>query len=342
MFCVKCGKEGKTYDSLCSECYLKSNRFTNCPEVSDLIYCAHCKDFQIGKGWVHYDSEEEAVKEFAIGNIMLRQDATLDAVECSAERLDEKHYLVKILVYLLYDDLEVVEDCTTTVRVRRNVCDRCNKIQGSYFESIVQVRPSARHFSDKEEEEILSRVMKYTEGVSKNNRDAFISKVVEVHGGYDFYVSTLAFGKMIARDLISTYGAESKESSSIQGQKDGRNIYRVTYLVRLPPYRIRDIIEINGKLYIVSSTGPQTAKLRNIKNHEPKTVSNVDLREVKVVGTKDDFMDAVVLTETDREFQIMHPTSYKTVEIKKPRNFQRTGDTIKIFSYEGELYFIGN
>lgn len=60
------------------------------------------------------------------------------------------------------------------------------------------------------------------------------------------------------------------------------------------------------------------------------------------MGTKEDFMDAVVLTETDREFQIMHPVTYKTVEIKKPRNFKRTGETIKVFSYEGELYFIGN
>ncbi|WP_400259923.1 60S ribosomal export protein NMD3 [Candidatus Methanomassiliicoccus intestinalis] len=342
MFCVKCGKEGKTYESLCSECYLKSNRFTTCPEVSDLVFCAHCGEFQIGKNWEHFDSEEEAVKEYAIGNIMLRQDATLDAIECSAEHLDDKHYLVKILAYLFYEDLEVVEECTTTIRMRRNVCDRCNKIQGSYFESIVQIRPTSRRFSNEEQEEILSRVMKYAEGVAKNNRDAFISKVLEVHGGYDLYVSTLAFGKMIARDLISTYGAESKESSSIQGQKDGRNIYRVTYLVRLPSYRIRDIVEIKDKLYIITSTGPQTAKMRNIKNNESKTMMNVDLRDVRVVGTKEDFMDAVVLTETDREFQIMHPVTYKTVEIKKPRNFKRTGETIKVFSYEGELYFIGN
>lgn len=342
MFCVKCGKEGKTYESLCSECYLKSNRFTTCPEVYDLIFCAHCGEYQVDKTWVQFSSEEEAVKEFAIGNVMLRQDATLDAVECSATRLDDKHYSVDILAYLLHEDLEVVEKCSTTIRMRRGVCDRCNKIQGSYFESIVQVRPSARRFSKKEQGEILSRVMRYVEGVSKNNRDAFVSKVVEVHGGFDLYVSTLAFGKMIARDLISTYGAESKESSSLQGQKDGKNIYRVTYLVRLPPYHIRDIIELNKKLYIVASTGPQTAKLRNIKNNESKTVVNADLRDVKVVGTKEDFMDAVVLTETDREFQIMHPLSYETVEIRKPRNFQRTGDTIKVFSYEGELYFIGN
>ena len=99
---------------------------------------------------------------------------------------------------------------------------------------------------------------------------------------------------------------------------------------------------INGRLYMVHSTGPQSAKLRDLKSNELLTAVNQDLREVKVVGTSKDVLDAVVLTETDREYQIMHPVTFKTVEIKHPRDFERTGDTVKVFPYEGELYFIGN
>lgn len=342
MFCVKCGREGRTYSALCPECFLQSNRFTTVPEFLDLNVCAHCADYLMGKRWKHYDDEVEAVRDYAVENIELRPDGRVSSLEVEAERMDEKHYRVRMIATLRHDDLEVVEEMDTTVRVRRNVCPKCNKIQGNYFESIVQIRPSGKRFSDEEREAVLQRAVGFVEAAAKDSRDAFLAKVTEEHGGYDLYVSTVSLGKMLSRDLVSTYGAEYKESSSLQGQKDGHDIYRVTYLVRLPPYRVRDILLINGRLYMVHSTGPQSAKLRDLRSNEFLTVPNHELREVTVAGTKNDVLDAVVLTESDREYQIMHPVTFRTVEIRKPRNFERTGETIKVFPYEGELYFIGN
>jgi len=342
MFCVKCGREGKTYSALCPECFLQSNRFTTVPEFLDLNICAHCDDYLMGKKWKHYDAQEDAVRDYAADNIVLRQDARIAELEMAVEKMDVKNYRVRMVAHLLYEDLEVAEELETTVRIRRNVCPKCNKIQGNYFESIVQIRPSGKRFSDEEREMVLNRALSFVEGLSKDSRDAFVAKVTQTHNGYDIYASTIAVGKMLARDLVSTYGAEYKESSSLQGQKDGHDIYRVTYLVRLPPYRVRDILLINGRLYMVHSTGPQSAKLRDLKSNELLTAVNQDLREVRVVGTSKDVLDAVVLTETDREYQLMHPVTYKTVEIKHPRGFERRGDTVKVFPYEGELYFIGN
>jgi nonsense-mediated mRNA decay protein 3 len=342
MFCVKCGREGRTYSALCAECFLQSNRFTGVPEFLDLNICAHCDDYLMGKRWKHYDDEVEAVKDYTAESIERRPDARVSALEVEAERMDAKHYRVHVVATLLHDDLEIVEELDTTVRVHRNVCPKCNKIQGNYFESIVQIRPSGRRFSDEERETVLNRALAHVESAAKDSRDAFLAKVTEEHGGYDLYVSTVSLGKMLSRNLVSTYGAEYKESSSLQGQKDGHDVYRVTYLVRLPPYRVRDILLIHGRLYLVHSTGPQSAKLRDLKSNEFLTVANQELRDANVIGTKGDVMDAVVLTETDREYQIMHPVTYKTVEIKRPRNFERIGETVKVFPYEGELYFIGN
>jgi nonsense-mediated mRNA decay protein 3 len=342
MFCVKCGKEGPTYGSLCPECFQQNNRFTSIPEYLDLNICAHCDDYLMGKRWKHYDDQEEAVKDYAAENLAVRNDMQIVDLEIGAEKLDAKNYQVKMVAHMQREDLEVAEEAETTVRVRRNVCPKCNKIQGNYFESIVQIRPSEKRFSDEEREKVLNRALAFVDTEAKESREAFVAKVTQTHGGFDLYLSTNALGKALSRDLISTYGAEYKESSTLQGQKDGHDIYRVTYLVRLPPYRVRDIVQINGRLYIVHSTGPQSAKLRDLKSNEMFVVSNNDLREVNVVGTKNDILDAVVLTETDREFQVMHPVTYKTVEIKHPREFERTGDTVKVFPYEGELYFIGN
>ena len=78
MFCVKCGKEGPTYGSLCPECYQLTNRFTTIPEYLDLNICAHCDDYLMGKKWKHYDDQEEAVKDFAADNLAVRNDVHLE------------------------------------------------------------------------------------------------------------------------------------------------------------------------------------------------------------------------------------------------------------------------
>jgi nonsense-mediated mRNA decay protein 3 len=48
----------------------------------------------------------------------------------------------------------------------------------------------------------------------------------------------------------------------------------------------------------------------------------------------------VVLTETDRELQIMHPSSFKAVELRKPQRYKTKGETVKVFQHEEELYLL--
>jgi nonsense-mediated mRNA decay protein 3 len=342
MFCVKCGREGQTYQSLCPQCFLESNKFASLPERVDLIICAHGDEYLINKKWREYEHVENAAHDFVADQIVIREDVKVDDMDIQVRATDPKNFQVHVLLHLHYEGLAITEELDTLVRIRRSVCPKCNKIAGNYFESIVQIRPTGRRFSEEEREEALHRATHFVEGEAKESREAFIAKVTQEHNGYDIYISTIGLGKSISRDLVSTYGAEYKESASLQGQKDGRDIYRVTYLVRLPPYRVRDILLINDRLYLVHSTGPQSAKLRDLKSNENLVVQNSELRDVRVAGTRDEVVDAVILAESDRELQIMHPVTYKTVEIKKPQNFKPKGETVKVFPYENELYLIGN
>ena len=97
MFCVKCGREGKTYSALCPECFLQSNRFTTVPEFLDLNICAHCDDYLMGKKWKHYDAQEDAVRDYAADNIVLRQDARIAELEMAVEKMDVKNYRVRMV-----------------------------------------------------------------------------------------------------------------------------------------------------------------------------------------------------------------------------------------------------
>ncbi len=268
MFCVKCGKEGRTYKSLCASCFLQSNRFTQLPDFLELVVCTHCSQYLLSKRWTELPSIEIAVKELVAQELLMRKDADLKNLRIDMRSSDPKSYLVHIFADIMYEDLEVTEEADSTVFLRRSVCPKCNKIYGNYFESIVQIRPTGKRFSDEEKEEVLGRAMAFVKNAAKDSNDAFIAKVTQEHNGFDLYISTNSLGKALSRDLISTYGAEYKESSSLQGQKDGHDIYRVTFLVRLPPYRLRDIVQYNGRPHLVFSMGPQSAKLRDLKSNE--------------------------------------------------------------------------
>jgi NMD protein affecting ribosome stability and mRNA decay len=64
------------------------------------------------------------------------------------------------------------------------------------------------------------------------------------------------------------------------------------------------------------------------------------LYEVRVIAHKDEILDAVVLSETAKELQIMHPMNFSTIEVRKPQGFKHDGDTVKVIIYEEETYLV--
>ena len=137
------------------------------------------------KRWVKYDDESDAVCDHVSGNLQLREDGAIKDIEIGVESIDRKSYQVHVSALVRYEDLEIPEESGTLVRIKRNVCPKCNKIMGNYFESIVQIRPSNRRFSDEEREDVLRRATEYVEGIGKHSKEAFIAKVTQTHGGYD-------------------------------------------------------------------------------------------------------------------------------------------------------------
>src|SRR3989442_16036147 len=77
---------------------------------------------------------------------------------------------------------------------------------------------------------------------------AFVSRIEEVHGGLDFYVSTNALGKSLARELSESFGGDVSSSPKLFGQKPGRDVCRVTSLVRLGPVPISGVVRYKGSL----------------------------------------------------------------------------------------------
>jgi len=123
-------------------------------------------------------------------------------------------------------------------------------------------------------------------------------------------------------------------------QKEGRDVYRVTYLVRMPAYRFGDVIMFRKKMYLVGPMRTSGSRLTLMKTGETINYSHIDLQDAKVIGTREDMKDAIVLMDMGKEIQIMHPSTMKPLELRKPPKFEQKGDTVKIFMYEDEIYLL--
>ena len=340
MFCVRCGREGSTYESLCVECFLKNNRFTSVPDHVDLFRCAYCEEYLIEGKWRKFASLPEAIRDAVKRSIETKRGADLAQVKMKIEEADVKNFHVHVLSTVEYSDLKLEEEAKTTVRLKGTVCPRCSKMVGNYYESIIQVRGRERKLTEKQKQHLLGEITSRVEEAQNDNREMFISKLQEVPGGLDAYLSSISLGKSIAKTLAEKLGAEVKESSTLVTQKEGRDVYRVTYLVRLPAYMRGEVVLHKAKPHLVMAITSTSTKLLDLKTHEPVNVGNMELHEVKVIGKIEDIHEAVVLTDSKREVQIMHPRTFATVEVRKPQHFEVSGETVRVFVHEEDVYLV--
>jgi nonsense-mediated mRNA decay protein 3 len=124
--------------------------------------------------------------------------------------------------------VEIEERGEVEVILKQETCERCSRIAGGYYEGIVQIRAENR--IPTEEELVMAEKIAYS---SVGEAD-FVSKERKLKEGVDVYVSSMECGRRISRQIVKKLGGVFSESRKLYGRKDGRNIYRVSFSVRLP------------------------------------------------------------------------------------------------------------
>ncbi|MDI3541287.1 MAG: ribosomal export protein [Candidatus Methanomethylophilaceae archaeon] len=338
MFCVRCGKEGETYKGRCIDCFLEGRELLVLSPHVDLERCTGCEEYRIGRQWLDGGAEEMAA-EAAISHLQAIADAEVKALGSSVERQDDRNMLVKIEAEMLIDDHEVRAEAETVVRIKNTVCQRCSRRSGNYYEAVLQLRASGKALDGDLKETMLQRVMEKVDAAAVGDRQVFISKVEEMHGGLDIYLSSMSLSKSIAHELVNEFGAEMKESSSLVGRKGGENVYRATHLVRLPPYKLNDILDYEGTPHQLVGINRNSAKLLSLRNFQFINVRLPELQKMKVFGSEKEIAETVVIARYEREIQVLHPINYSTVSLRTPPGY-RSGDTARVFLLDDELFLV--
>jgi len=339
-FCVKCGKETeRTINGLCAECFLDGRKLMTLPHHVDVKVCASCGDVGIGETWSTMDIQK-AISDAAVRSVVpIKEAKVISAETISIEQEPYTHY-VTVDAVLDIQGYEAEDSASTFVRLKNTVCKRCSRQLGNYYEAVLQIRAGSKDIPRKMIREARIRVENLVDSQSLNNRQVFITKTEEVQGGTDIYLSSISTGKAAAKDLSDTYCAETKEAAKLVGlTDDGQEMYRVTYLVRLPDFGAGDVIQYEGryfKLVRVSSSG---AKVIDLMNHRERAVKRSDVPTFKVYARSEDLKEAVVVDRIGGEIQVLNPVNYLTVDMAVPAGAE-IGETVKVVEIDDALYYV--
>ncbi len=215
------------------------------------------------------------------------------------------------------------------VKTSYHSCPTCSKKRGNYFEAIIQLRGGRSKF-----DEVLKFVMEIVE--DQDNSDIFITKIEKKREGYDLYISDREFSKIVSRRIIERFGGSITESNSLVGRKEGHDLYRFTYAVRLPKFADLDLIKLWGKKWLVSKMHGHDLILLNVENWDEKRVKLDEAENGIILLRREDYKLADVLYSQDNSTYIISPFNYKEIAIKRIDNVK----TILVGDSDGELVVI--
>ncbi len=342
MFCVECGREGELIGPLCLECHSRRHVHASIPEFVDVVFCAHCSSLQVDDGWEEVGSVKEAVEQSLMRVVTVPKDVSVEGSQMRLTEKDEKTYEVAVDAVLASHGHEFHRMLTATARIKRGVCKECSKQKGSYFEATLQLRGDARALNRDNEDEMRQRVLDRVSALRADSREVFVSKVERVRGGLDFYFSTAQAARIVARELQDLRCAEYKESTSLWGRRDGRDMYRSTFLVRLPSFGGGDIITIDSKDWYVKSMSKGLVRCIQLSSGEDQQMRLTDLEGCTVSCPSADVKEAVVLLEGDAEIQVLDPVTMSPVDLRKPKGFVRNGDQVRVIKTNLGTYVLSD
>jgi nonsense-mediated mRNA decay protein 3 len=247
----------------------------------------------------------------------------------------------KVAISGLIDDVKIDENHEILIRVRKTVCDVCSKRYGGYHEAVIQIRADKRKLSKDEIVGIQSTVESLVESMQdKGNRALFITDRKEEHDGLDFYISDKGSALTITKKLKGKFAGSIKQSSKNVGMKDSRQVYRMTYLLRLPPFKKGDFISHGESFFRISSISGKKIRVLEISSWMEKVFDVNDLEKASIIGGEELIGDMILVNQTEDEVQVMDPKIYRTFDVRKPKNITFESNMVKIVRLDDEPYLL--
>jgi nonsense-mediated mRNA decay protein 3 len=359
-FCPRCGDpvperadplpgEPRERDAvLCDDCYFEDFDLVDAPDRIEVRVCSQCGAVHEGNRWVDVDAEDytdvaiEEVTE-ALG-VHLKAEDVRWGVE--PEQIDENTIRMHCTFGGIVRDTYREETVTVPVYISRQTCDRCGRIAGGYYASIVQVRAEERTPTPEEEQRAVEIAESYVaEREATGDREAFISEITETDDGTDIKISTNQMGGGVAKRIVRELGGNVEEYPTLVTEDgDGNEVYRVTYAVRLPRFTPGDVVnpdDDEGPVLVRSVRG--NLKGVRLTTGEPYEAAfeEGESPDARLLGTADEATETTVVTvEDEYAIQVLDPETYESKTVSRPSYVDSDADTVSVLKSRAGLHIL--
>ncbi len=344
MICVECGVEvERLIDGCCAACFAKGTQLMLVPEVVDLELCAHCNARHVGAHWVQPEASIplEWLREDAVrGAVRLHERVEDPMVHLGEHAETDRHFRYRVDMEGHVESVPVSGEATVLLRVTRGVCERCSRMAGGYYAAIIQLRATDRDVTEQELRrahqllaEELDRQQDY------GNRMAFLAKSGPMHGGFDYYVGDIDAGRAVSRLLQQRLGAAVQETAKLVGRREGEDVYRVTFLVRIRLFAPGDFALADQTPVQVHSVARGNASCIDLLHHRKMKVPEKTLRRL---GGLEVLEDAVLVSQDATGLQVLDPSTLRTQDLLRPEGWQASGETVAVLRIDDRLYVAPN
>ena len=278
-------------------------------------------------------SWEKGVPEVVNEALEISPDATLLDLGLEWNERDEHLFTLDLQPTTFAKGLEFRSGHHSELRVTYGACNRCSRQYGTYYEATIQFRGGRRPPSEEE----LTHVEEYVQRRfdESNAENGFITSMGRIHKGVNFVLGDKTLAKEVARELQQHFGGSFQESHSQAGRRDGVDIYRSTYLIRLPEYRNGDFVEFQEKVYLLEKVGERSMSMVNLLTGTVEKIGEKERNSLKLLHG--DVMEAVVVARGEGEIQMLDPVNFRTMTVLAPGQV-KDNESLKVFRYDENLY----
>ncbi|WP_435551172.1 60S ribosomal export protein NMD3 [Natrinema sp. CGMCC1.2065] len=362
-FCPRCGDpvpERSTTDAndplrpgaeveLCDSCYFEDFDFVDAPDRIDVRVCAQCGAVYRGNRWVDVGAQDytdiaiEEVSE-ALG---VHVDVEDVAWQIDPEQVDQNTIRMHSFFTGVVRETPVEEEVTVPVKIARQTCTRCGRIAGDYYASIVQIRAEDRTPTTEE----IERAKEIANGIvadmeATGDRNAFVTEIGELDDGLNIKVSTNKIGKKISNKMIEEFGGTVNDAETLVTEdEDGNEVYRVTFAVRLPPYRPGNVIDLadddGGPVLVRSARGNLKGVRVTTGERYEAGYEEGNSPDARKLGDLEDAAEATVVTvEDDNAVQVLDPETFRATTVARPDYFDPDAETVPVLKSRAGLHIL--
>ena len=244
----------------------------------DITLCSRCSSYKHKNTWVQ-EPFDDILKQHIKDAFIISPELKNVTIQTQYNEQDRVlHCMVSISGFL--EGHLVTEQHPLTVRIRRNTCDVCSREAGGYYEAIIQIRAEQRTFSKNELKILRSTVETMVGQLQKSGkRGLFITDFDETRQGLDFFLSEKTTAFSIAKKLQEQFGGDFKQSASTAGMKDSKQVYRMTYLVRVPAYRKGDFFSFDNSFFLIISLHDNKVRAIELSTWFEKVVDGKEIHD---------------------------------------------------------------